>query len=541
MHLAPDKAQALAAKLRAFLAAQPRVRVVENEEVQLALDGQTGGYQVACEGGKVVAHFWAPGRSLVRRVVEARETKGAMHLQGLRFGQREPAPLRLESAATPPSSRRGRREFRQRVLAAIAREWAGWRPSPLIGLNPPEGLMLEQGEQPLEFFLFRHRHSTAAAVAAPPGRPQAAVDGALIALLLWADLLPSFCQGVPVAHMMLVLPAGQCGPTLGRLPVLREAERITAYELDDAAGHLRPLSPLTDGNLDSVLRAAPAMGRPLPAAAEGLWNQIRRLCPRATVTQGSDGVSFRLHGLSFARTARGPEAMIASFTFGLGQATHAPGWAGEMRSRPLTPERMDAFRAFLLRLDRERGPEADGHGYLAQCQPEAWMEEQVRAELSAVAPRCDDRFVYTQVPSLRREHREVMDMLTVDRDGRLRILELKASEDIQFPLQALDYWRAVRQHQERGDFSRRAYFPGLALCPDPPLLTLVAPALRWHRRTGTLLGCIAAEVEVERVGLNEDWRQRIRVVERFGRSVVDEGGPTDVSFSFTRQSRRVNS
>lgn len=540
MNLAPDKAEALAARLRSFLAAQPRVRVVENEEVQLALDGQIGGCQIACEGGKVVAHFWAPGRSLVRRVVEARETKGALHLQALRFGQREPAPLRLESAALPPASRRGRREFRSRVLAAIAREWAGWRPSPLVGLELTSGLAREQGEQPLEFFLFRHRHSIAAAVASPPGRSQPVVDGALIALLLWADRLPAQCEGVPVSHMMLVLPEGQCGPTLARVPVLRDAERIAVYQLDDAAGHLRPLSPLTDGNLESVLRAAPAAARTLPAAAEGLWNQIRTLCPRATVTQGGDGVAFHLHGLTFARTARGPEAMIASFTFGLGQAAHAPGWAGEMRSRPLTPERMDDFRAFLLRLDRERGPDADAHGYLAQCQPEAWMEEQVRLELSAVAPRCDERCVYTQVPSMRREHREVMDVLTADRDGRLRILELKASEDIQFPLQALDYWRAVRRHQKTGDFARRGYFPGLALRPDPPLLTLVAPALRWHHCTGALLRWIAPEVEVERVGLNEDWRQRLRVVERFQHSVGMDGGPSDASFSFTRPLRRAN-
>ncbi|MGH9534488.1 MAG: hypothetical protein ACRD2E_06485 [Terriglobales bacterium] len=519
-------AEALAEQLRAFLAAQPQVRIVDGQELLLVLEGEHSGFHVVCEGGQVVAHFWALGRSVVRRVVGARAVKGGLQLQALRFGQREPGPLRLESATGAPRTRGVARLFRAQVLAAIQREWVGWRlDPPSCAAGRPASMM--DGLAPLEFFLFRRGPSLAAAVAAPPERSQTAVDDALLALLLWAGVLAD-AGGLPPARLMLVLPAEKSAPTLSRLPLLRAAARFAAYELDEAAGHLRPLSPLPEGNMDSVLRAAPAAEGPLPAAAAELWTQIRPLCPQAAVARNADGVAFRLHGLTFARTARGAAALRAAFTFGLGEPRRIPGWAGNLGSRPLTPECMDQFRALLLRLDRERRPEADGQGYLGRCQAEAWMEEEVRANLVAVAPQCDPRFIYAQVPSFRRGEREVMDLLAVERDGRLRILELKASEDLRFPLQALDYWRAVRHHQQRGDFTRRGYFPGVALRPEPPRLTLVAPALRWHPRAHALLGWLGPEVEVERAGVNEDWRRTLRVVERYAPTVVDGTGGTDV-------------
>ena len=55
------------------------------------------------------------------------------------------------------------------------------------------------------------------------------------------------------------------------------------------------------------------------------------------------------------------------------------------------------------------------------------------------------------------------------------MIELKASEDVHLPLQALDYWMRVKWHLDRGEFTRRGYFPGSELPNQPPRLLLVSP------------------------------------------------------------------
>jgi hypothetical protein len=53
----------------------------------------------------------------------------------------------------------------------------------------------------------------------------------------------------------------------------------------------------------------------------------------------------------------------------------------------------------------------------------------------------------------------MIDVLTVTREGRLAVLELKADEDIHLSLQGLDYWSRVTWHHARGEFQRFGYFP----------------------------------------------------------------------------------
>jgi hypothetical protein len=108
-----------------------------------------------------------------------------------------------------------------------------------------------------------------------------------------------------------------------------------------------------------------------------------------------------------------------------------------------------------------------------------------------------------------------LDLLTVTRNGRLAILELKASEHIHLPLQAADYWLRVRRHLAQGDFSRYGYFTGTELQQDAaPIVYLVAPALRFHPATDTLVRYLTPELEVVRVGMTENWRQGLRVAMR---------------------------
>jgi hypothetical protein len=110
--------------------------------------------------------------------------------------------------------------------------------------------------------------------------------------------------------------------------------------------------------------------------------------------------------------------------------------------------------------------------------------------------------------------RGILDVLGVTRRGRLVIIELKTSEDLQLPIQAVDYWLRVRRHQRDGDFQRCGYFGGIGLDPQPPLVWLVAPGLRFHSATETLLRYLSPEIQITRYGLNENWRRGIKVIFR---------------------------
>jgi hypothetical protein len=94
------------------------------------------------------------------------------------------------------------------------------------------------------------------------------------------------------------------------------------------------------------------------------------------------------------------------------------------------------------------------------------------------------------------------------------VLELKADEDVQLPMQGLDYWARVAWHHARGEFERFGYFSGRELSPQPPRLLLVAPALHIHPATDTLLKYLSPDIEWELVGVDEHWREEVKAVFR---------------------------
>ena len=164
-------------------------------------------------------------------------------------------------------------------------------------------------------------------------------------------------------------------------------------------------------------------------------------------------------------------------------------------------------------LETRRDDGAPIHGPFVET-PERILERQVRARIETIDATLDPAAVYSQVPALAGGQRGIMDLVAVDRTGRLAVLELKASEDIHLPLQALDYWMRVVWHLERGEFAAQGYFPGVELRTEPPRLLLVAPALDFHPQTETILRYFSPAIEVERIGLAVEWRKRIEVMFR---------------------------
>jgi hypothetical protein len=164
--------------------------------------------------------------------------------------------------------------------------------------------------------------------------------------------------------------------------------------------------------------------------------------------------------------------------------------------------------------------------------PERWLEamviknvEQLDGRLQGIANaeavypdrsrrECPPHRVYSQVPAFSAADRAMIDVLTITRDHRLAVIELKADEDIHLPLQGVDYWARVAWHQERGEFRRFGYFPGQEISMLKPLLFLVAPALHVHPSSDTILRYLSPEIEWELLGIDEHWREEIKVVFR---------------------------
>lgn len=155
-------------------------------------------------------------------------------------------------------------------------------------------------------------------------------------------------------------------------------------------------------------------------------------------------------------------------------------------------------------------------------EPEAVIEQRIRGQIRQIEADLHSQPVYGQVPAFAGCDRGIMDLLAVSLGGRLTILELKASESIHLPLQALDYWIRVEWHLQRGDFARHGYFPGLALAPLPPKLVLVAPAMRFHSTNERILRYLDRRIEVERAGIAPDWVGPVRVLFREPRGSYQE-------------------
>jgi len=194
---------------------------------------------------------------------------------------------------------------------------------------------------------------------------------------------------------------------------------------------------------------------------------------------------------------------------------------------PLTPENEPLCRDLFARLFLSRHGDGAHTDPLFRLQPERWLEARLRGEIAELLPGLRGDLLYSQVPALSTGDRGMLDLLTLDRNGRLAVIELKADEDLHLPLQALDYWIRVRAlNSDRqpvagveggrplSAFERQGYFAGAEVSALAPRLLLAAPALRIHPANEPVLRYFSAEVEWEMIALTEHWRRELKVVFR---------------------------
>jgi len=480
-------ADELQAAVERFLKASTKPALLEPGEPIIPITGTNLLLEV--RNARLTVQAWDDQRNVVRRIVDIQEEKrGRLELVAERFAGKRGALYLIDLArpAGPDWERRGTRlVFRERFRQFVSREFPAWR---IADVSTERDL--EHSLSPAYPRALLKRGSTAlAAIGSPPDGLNS--SGVLSFGLIWLDYLRKRERRTPVEGLVLFVPANQERNTSLRLNFLNTTRARFELFAYSESGQTARIDLRDRGNLDTKLdicrqrSTAPLDGMESLLSVSGVEQ----------ITAGDGEISLRVRGLEFARTA-GPEML-----FGLGARV------------PLRAANLPECEQLARELARLREPKAK-QGDLYLRNPEAWLESQVRRNLEVIDPSLVPRPVYGQVPAFAAGDRGIIDLLAVDRAGRLAVIELKASADLHLPLQALDYWMRVHWHLTRDEFSQHGYFPGVALRKEPPRLLLVAPALDFHPTTEGVLSYFAPAIEVERIGLGIHWRRSLDVMFR---------------------------
>ena len=518
----PQTPEQITATLEAYLADYPAAVLTEDGKV--LFDLRTSRYTLSTAGARVTLHLWNEETNLVRRITAAVPRGKLLRLTTQKFGQTRPTTLELsaEKDRRTPSTRETTRtrylKLLERVLTRHFQD-EGWRPESFrtaMDLERSFGPAYARG-------LLTRATASWAVIAINDEESLTTIDGILTFGILWLEHLRQSSKR-PIAGLKLILPTGAAALTLARMQWLAGPHQYQLFELHQREETLTPRDPTDAGNLTTHLVHAPNEERAQERFAESTARVLELVPPAALALvtrrlRTATELAFLYHGLEFARIriAASNESFnrIEQITFGAGPAETA-----------LTPESAPALRHLVAELIARRTATADPSSSqrdpLFRMQPERWLEDNLRRDLTQLDPHLLPAPVYAQVPAFAASDRALLDLLAVTQQGRLAVLELKAEEDPQLALQGLDYWVRVRWHHNQqprtqaglGEFQAHGYFPRERLSPEPPLLYLVAPSLRIHPATEIVLRHLSPLVPWTLIALDERWRRHIRPIHR---------------------------
>ena len=497
----------LARTVHDFLAESRDAIVVE--EGATLFDLQTARYSLSTEHGKCVLHLWSEERNCVRRVIDAQQKSEVLKLSVHRLGQSRPNKLEIcrgHDLRTPSAKKSQRLAYHRTLERVLRREYPGATITPLTST-----VDLERSFGPIYARGAIHLGTSAWAVlGVNEHETQASVDASLTIGILWLDYLRQReAQRRHVAGLKLFVPIKRSAMVRERMAHLNHAAaKWELYEVDAKTATVEPVDTGDIGNISTRLVHCPDVAAAHQRFAASI-SRIQKFVSNAEIHVLSPGeISFRLFGLEFARArvafAAGSFRPGEEIVFGVGANETVLDGKSETFFREITAR---------LTISRRAG-ETRASDALWRMVPERWLESLVISDVHALDHRLNSRFVYSQVPAFSAADRAMIDVLTSTHDGRLAVIELKADEDIHLPLQGLDYWARVRWHHARGEFQKFGYFPGAELSEQSPLLLLVAPALRIHPATDTLLRYFSPEVEWNLIAVDEHWREGVRTVFR---------------------------
>jgi len=455
-------------------------------------------WEVRGASEKPLLHLWSENHNLTRRVLAITDhSDQRLALAVERFGRARPDRLefiRLEFE-------RGQRELsREAFCDSLGHVLAEQFPDESVASLTSAPDLEHSISGNYVRGLLRRGSSHFAVLAVPDGESADTIEGSLTFALLWLDRTRQSNRRGNIAALRLILPKGAARHVAHRAAALTPEVSFEIYERDPVRETLEKIDPRRAGNQDTWLvphRESQALLDRSRSALDPIVALSARAITVHPVAQSRE-VLMRFRGLAFARWDDG------CVFFGCPDSREE-----------LTSSTLPALKKLLQQLETHRHPlGTDSRHPLYRAQAERWLETLVREDVTRVEAALDPRFVYSQVFAQAGGEHGILDLLTVTRSGRLAIIELKTSEHIHLPLQAAGYWLRIRRHLEQHDFTRYGYFPGIELQAAPPLVYLVAPALRFHPSTDTLLRFLPPDLEATRVGLAESWRRGLCVVMR---------------------------
>ncbi|MGH9688370.1 MAG: hypothetical protein ACRD5K_14895 [Candidatus Acidiferrales bacterium] len=460
--------------------------------------------EVRSQGKNSLVHLWSDERSVTRRVLRVREqSEDRIVLEVQRFGRARPGRIEFLRTDLPRSAGRiTRDQFRARFQRILSERFPD---AQIDALTTAPDLQRSLSSWYARGCM-REGGRSYALMAIAPGESTSAVEGMLAFGIIWLDWTRSRAERHPIEALRLFVPEGSARLLRERALALSDAARAEIFEYRESDWRIQKMDLADAGNLESWLVPRRDSESALQAARDSAsrLSTLARMMddPNSSmhlrVLAGAKEVAFCCHGLEFARWSK------EGLKFGLGDSQQF-----------VTTAKEPLLERLIAKMDLQRSPLAsDTNNRLYRAAPERWLESVVLEDCTRLDAVLDPRYVYSQVPALAAGDRGILDLLGVTRRGRLVVIELKASEDIQLPLQAVDYWLRVWRHQRSGDFERYGYFNGITLDPKPPLVWLAAPALRFHSATATLLKYLSPEISVTRIGLNENWRRGLKVMFR---------------------------
>jgi hypothetical protein len=489
-----ELAAELEASLREFTASA-NVEVRENGRIA-RFCGLSWEVRGAAE--KPLLHLWSSDYNVTRRILAITDhSDQRLVLAVERFGRGKPERLEFIRVEPDPSEH----ELRRRAFCAgLGRLLAEQFPDETLESLTTAGDLEHSLSGNYARGLLRRGSSHWAFLAVSSGESADTIDNSLTFALLWLERARESSRRGAICGLRVIVPKGASRGVAHRFGALRPEVNVELYALDPLRETMERLDPRSAGNIDSWL-VPQRETQSLLDLAQPAVEPIAALAPRSITVHASAPsreVWLRFRGLPIARWHEG-EVIF-------GTTDHR---------QPLTTQSRPQLLKLIHELETYRNPLAgDTRQPLYRMQAERWLETLVQADVTRIDASLDSRFVYTQVFANSGGEHGILDLLGVTRGGRLAILELKASEHIHLPLQAADYWLRVRRQLEQGDFARYGYFSGVELQKASPIVYLVAPALRFHPSTDTLLNYLSPELEVVRVGLAESWRRGLRVVMR---------------------------
>jgi hypothetical protein len=440
-----------------------------------------------------------------------------------RLGAAKPQALELlpiSDRRTPTNRDTARRNYKRLLERVLIRNFIGSKPD---GFRSAMDLENSFGPAYTRGRLLRGTGADAV-IGVGETESKTMVDGILTLGILWLDHCRQRGDGRRhFGGLKVILPTGAWRTTAERMAWLNHAAAdFQLFTLDERSEELEPVDCRDTGNLESRLVHAFSATAAIERCEQGIA-RLMALVPRAArerveLLAGSPTeVGLLLHGLEFARVRH---AVTAHSFAREDEATFGAG----ANETPLTVENEALCRELFLRLFHSRHADGTHTDPLFRMQPEHWLESRFRSGIAELMPGLRGDLMYSQVPALSSGDRGLLDLLTLDRNGRLVVLELKVGEDLHLPLQALDYWIRVRALNDDREataggrplsaFERQGYFGGAEVSALDPRLLLAAPAFRIHPANEPVLRYFSPRIEWELIAVSEQWRRELKVIFR---------------------------